>query len=162
MAKDVVEQLQKRFGAAVLQTGDFRGDDMAVVACDRIGEICRWLKETPELAFNFLMDLCGVDYPDRPERFEVVYHLYALKTGKRVRLKVRVPAQDPVVPSVIGIWIAADWFERECYDLFGIRFAGHPYLRRLLTFEEFEGHALRKDYPRNKRQKIPTPDPLLQ
>ncbi|MBI4367254.1 MAG: NADH-quinone oxidoreductase subunit C [Deltaproteobacteria bacterium] len=161
MSKPILDKLQAAFPDAVLRTEGFRGDDTAIVARERIVEVCRWLKDTPGCAFNFCMDLCGVDYPDREDRFDVVYHLYALSTGKRVRLKVRVPQADPVVASVTDVWIGADWFERECYDLFGIRFAGHPHLRRLLTFEEFEGHALRKDYPRNKRQKIPTPDPLL-
>lgn len=161
MSKFIVEQLQTQFREAIVATEEFRGDDTVVVRRERIVEICRWLKETPGLEFNFMMDICGVDYPERAERFDVVYHLYSLKTGKRIRLKVRVAADDPVVPSVIGVWVGADWFERECYDLFGIRFAGHPHLRRLLTYEEFEGHALRKDYPRNKRQKIPTPDPLI-
>lgn len=161
MATSVVEKLQARFGDAVLETADFRGDDTAVVRRERISEVCRWLKETPGCEFNFFMDLGGVDYPVRAERFDVVYHLYSLATGKRIRLKVRVPADDPVVPSVTGVWVGADWFERECYDLFGVRFTGHPNLKRLLTYEEFEGHALRKDYPRNKRQKIPTPEPLL-
>lgn len=162
MSKAIVEQLQTQFHEAIIATETFRGDDTAVVRRDRIVEVCRWLKETPGCTCNFLMDLCGVDYPERAERFDVVYHLYSLKTGRRIRLKVRVPAEDPVVPSVTGVWHAADWFERECFDLFGIRFAGHGHLRRLLTYEEFEGHALRKDYPRNKRQQIPTPDRLLQ
>lgn len=162
MSKAVLEKLVEKFGDAIVETGDFRGDETVVIKRERIADVCRWLKETNGLQFAFLMDLCGVDYPGRDERLEVVYHLYSLKTGKRIRLKVRVSADDPVVESVTGIWAAANWFERECYDLFGVRFAGHPYLRRLLTYEEFEGHALRKDYPRNKRQKIPTPDPLLQ
>lgn len=162
MSKAIVEQLQTQFREAIVATEEFRGDDTVVVRRDRIVEICRWLKETPGMECHFMMDLCGVDYPERTERFDVVYHLYSLTTGRRVRLKVRVPAADPVVDSVSGMWIGADWFERECFDLFGIRFTGHTNLRRLLTYEEFEGHALRKDYPRNKRQKIPTPDPLLQ
>lgn len=161
MAKAILDQLAVVFPGAIRATDAFRGDEAAVVARERLVEICRWLKETPGCAFHFCMDLCGVDYPGRDERFEVVYHLYSLATGKRIRLKVRVKAADPVVPSVTGVWVGADWFERECYDLFGIRFAGHPNLRRILTYEEFEGHALRKDYPRNKRQKIPTPDPLI-
>ncbi|MBI2345985.1 MAG: NADH-quinone oxidoreductase subunit C [Deltaproteobacteria bacterium] len=161
MAKSVVEQLRQRFGNALLETADWRGDEVAVIRREELVSICRWLKETPELALNFLMDICGVDYPERSQRFEVVYHCYSLATGRRIRLKVRVSESDPVVPTVTGVWIGADWFERECYDLFGIKFAGHPNLKRLLTYEEFEGHALRRDYPRNKRQKIPTPDPLI-
>lgn len=155
----LLDQLKQKFGDAIVETSNFRGDETAVVHGNRLLEICNHLKT--ECQMNFLMDVCGVDYPERPERFEVVYHLYSLSTRKRLRLKVRVTEADPHVPSVIGIWKAADWFEREAYDLFGVIFDGHPYLRRLLTFDEFEGHPLRKDYPVTRRPKIPTPSTLL-
>ncbi len=161
MSKAVVEQIQRQFPEAVLETHDYRGDDTVVITREAIVAICRFLKETPDCDFNMLMDVCGVDYPTRAERFEVVYHLYSTTKHHRVRLKVRLTESDAVVDSIMPIWIGANWFERECYDLFGIRFAGHPKLRRLLTFEEFEGHPLRKDYPVDRRPKIPTPDPLL-
>lgn len=157
--KALLDQLQQKFGDAVIETSDFRGDETAVVRKDHLLEICRHLKT--ECQMNFLMDVCGVDYPDRKERFDVVYHLYSLTTRKRIRLKVRASEADPHVPSAIGIWKSADWFEREAFDMVGIIFDGHPYLRRLLTFDEFEGHPLRKDYPVNRRPKIPTPSTLL-
>jgi len=90
-------------------------------------------------------------------RFDVVYHLYSTGQNRRLRVKVPVPAADPIVDSVTGLWRCADWFEREVWDMFGIRFAGHPHLRRILLYEEFQGHPLRKDYPVNKRQPLVGP-----
>lgn len=164
MSQHLVTKLQEQFGDAILETASFRGDDTAVVGCRHIVPVCRWLREMPGLECNMLMDLCAVDYLGQAghvERFEVVYHLYSTTRHHRVRLKVRVADADPVVDSVTPVWVGADWFEREAFDLFGIRFAGHPNLKRLLTFEEFEGHPLRKDYPVNRRPKIPTPETML-
>jgi NADH-quinone oxidoreductase subunit C/D len=109
------------------------------------------LRDGVDSQFDLLLDLCGVDYPDRDERFEAVYHLYSLPRGERLRLKVPVTEGDPVLPSLIHVWKAADWFEREAYDMFGLRFEGHPNLRRLLTHEAFQGHPLRKDYDPARR-----------
>jgi NADH-quinone oxidoreductase subunit C/D len=110
-----------------------------------------------------MADLCGVDYLGREgKRFEVVYHLYSTSTNKRLRAKVQLGEKEPAIDSVADIWPAADWFERECYDLFGIKFVGHKNLKRILLYEGFEGHPLRKDYPINKRQGIPTPVDLRQ
>jgi NADH-quinone oxidoreductase subunit C len=105
------------------------------------------------------MDLTAVDYQKYPgredgPRFEVVYHLYSIARNHRVRLKVRVDEDDAVVPTAVPLWPIANWFEREVWDMFGIRFAGHPDLRRLLLYEEFVGHPLRKDYPINRRQPL--------
>lgn len=161
MSTFLIEQVQHQFPDAVVETSHFRGDDTVIVQRERIVEMCRWLKATPACDMNMMMDLCGVDYPGRAERFEVVYHLYSTTKHHRVRVKVRVPEADPVVDSIADVWVAANWFERECYDLFGIHFRGHPNLKRLLTFEEFVGHPLRKDYPVDRRPPIPTPDPLL-
>lgn len=161
MSKFIVQQLQQQFPEAVVETQDFRGDETVVVHRARLVELCRWVQATPALDMNMMMDLCGVDYPGRAERFEVVYHLYSTTKHHRIRLKVRLPETDPVVDSVTGVWVAANWFERECFDLFGVQFRGHPQLTRLLTFEEFQGHPLRKDYPVNRRPAIPSPDPLL-
>ena len=116
----------------------------------RVIEVLRALRDRPELDCNLLLDVCGVDYPENEQRFEVVYHLTSLDKGHRVRVRVPVDEDDPRVPTAYGIWKAADWFEREAWDLMGIRFDGHPNLRRILTHEAFQGHALRKDYdPRN-------------
>lgn len=156
-----VEQLKEKFGPIILETSSYLGNEIAVVAPQKIVEVIRFLRDTLGLEFNFMMDLFGMDYPGRSERFEVVYYLYSLKTKKRIRLKVRVPESNPVVPTITSLYKAANWFEREAFDMFGIRFEGHPNLKRILTFDEFEGYPLRKDYPVNKRPKIPSPDPLI-
>ena len=123
-------------------------DGHAEVVTDRshVLEVLRTLREDPALDCDLLLDVCGVDYPDREARFEVVYHLKSLKKGHTVRVKVPLGEDDPVLPSAYGIWKAADWFEREAFDMFGIRFEGHPDLRRILTHAGFQGHPLRKDY----------------
>lgn len=161
MSQAVLEQLQAKFPNAVRETHNFRGDETVVITRESLVAICRWLKETPELDCNMIMDVCGVDFPERAERFEVVYHIYSTTKRHRIRLKVRLNANDAVVDSVMSVWIGANWFERETFDMFGIHFTGHPQMKRLLTFEGFEGHPLRKDYPVNKRPKIPTPDPMM-
>ncbi|MES2614336.1 MAG: NADH-quinone oxidoreductase subunit C, partial [Bdellovibrionota bacterium] len=101
--------------------------------------------------FNFMMDLCGVDWPEREKRFDVVYHLLNSSQKKRLRVKVQV-AENDSVPTISSIWQTANWFEREAFDMYGIQFAGHPDLRRLLTHHEFQGHPLRKDYPADQNQ----------
>ena len=122
-----------------------------VVRREALPALARELRDHPETQYDLLVDLCGVDYPDRDERFEAVYHLKSLRLGHRLRLKVPVTEDDPVLPSLIDVWKAANWFEREAYDMFGLRFEGHPNLRRLLTHEAFRGHALRKDYDPARR-----------
>jgi NADH-quinone oxidoreductase subunit C/D len=114
-----------------------------------IVQACELLKN--KHGFRFLVDICGVDWPEREERFEVVYHLFNDSKNKRLRLKVGVP-QDCAVPSVVGVWRGANWLERETFDMFGIRFEGHPDLRRILTHHDFEGYPLRKDYPADRTQ----------
>ncbi|HQT93605.1 MAG TPA: NADH dehydrogenase (quinone) subunit D [Thermoanaerobaculaceae bacterium] len=129
------------------------GGEMQAFRVDRgvLPELARHLKNDPALDFKLLLDVCGVDYPGRNERFEVVYHAASLERGQRIRLKVPVREDDPVVPSVYGVWRAADWFEREAFDMFGIRFEGHPNLKRILCHQAFQGHALRKDYDPGQR-----------
>jgi NADH-quinone oxidoreductase subunit C/D len=117
----------------------------------RVIEVLRAFRDRPELDCNLLLDICGVDYPENEHRFEVVYHLTSLEKGHRVRVRVPVDEDDPRVPTAYGIWKAADWFERETWDLMGIRFDGHPNLRRILTHEAFQGHPLRKDYDPEQR-----------
>lgn len=105
-----------------------------------------FLRDDSRFAFINFIDICGVDWPDRPERFEVVYHLLSPKRNARIRVKVRV-AEDETVPSATAVYPGADWFERETWDMYGIPFTGHPDLRRILTDYGFEGHPLRKDFP---------------
>ncbi len=162
------EQIKEKFGSAILGTHNFRGDDTLVVPPGSLHQVLRHLKENPEFYFNVLMDLTAVDYqtfgdpglvrPDVKEgkgsRFEVVYHLYSMDKNHRLRVKVPVEEADCVMPTATDLWAAADWYEREIWDMFGIRFEGHPNLKRILMYEEFVGHPLRKDYPVNKRQPL--------
>ncbi|MFL6195437.1 MAG: NADH-quinone oxidoreductase subunit C, partial [Thermoanaerobaculia bacterium] len=122
-----------------------------IVSRDVLFDVARELKEDPRTQFDLLMDLCGVDFPDREERFEAVYHLYSIQRGARLRLKVPLREDNLVLPSLIKLWKGIDWFEREAYDMFGFRFDGHPNLRRILCHEAFQGHPLRKDYDPARR-----------
>ncbi len=158
----ILARLRESFGARILETHDFRGDHTAVVDRSAIPDILRFCRDDPALRFEILMDLTAVDYlkyPGREDgpRFEVVYHLYSLTHNHRSRLKVRVEEEDAVVPTAVPLWPVANWFEREVWDMFGIRFEGHPDLRRLLMYEEFQGYPLRKDYPVNRRQPLVGP-----
>jgi NADH-quinone oxidoreductase subunit C len=149
-----VRKVVERFGEAVLATHSDFGQDTVTVARSRLLELARFLKEDPELQFNILMDLTAVDYLTRRPRFEVVYHLLSLPFRRRLRVKVPVGEPEPEVESLTGLWPNANWYEREVWDMFGIRFAHHPDLRRILMYPEFEGHPLRKDYPINRRQPL--------
>jgi NADH-quinone oxidoreductase subunit C len=155
----ILDRVRTRFGGAVTEMHAHRGDHTGVVDRAAIAEVLRFCRDDAELAFDMLSDLTAVDYlkyPGREDgpRFEVVYHLYSVPRNHRVRLKVRVDEDDPVVPSAVAVWPIADWLEREVWDMFGIRFEGHPDLRRLLMYEEFVGHPLRKDYPITRRQPL--------
>jgi NADH-quinone oxidoreductase subunit C len=155
----ILDRLRARFGATVVETHAHRGDHTAVVDPATIVDVLRYCRDEAELGFDMLSDLTAVDYlkfPGREDgpRFEVVYHLYSLAHNHRVRLKVRVDEDDAVVPTAVSLWPIANWLEREVWDMFGIRFEGHPDPRRLLMYEEFVGHALRKDYPINRRQPL--------
>ncbi len=161
MSQAVLEALQARFRDAVASTHSWRGDDTAVIKREYLVDVCRFLKEDPAMAFDMPIDVCGVDYLGRKEpRFEVVYHLYSVTERHRVRLKVEVDEDDCWVPSVTGVWRGVNWFEREAWDMLGIRFEGHPKHLRVLMYEEFEGHPLRKDYPQRGYQPL-MPMPTL-
>jgi NADH-quinone oxidoreductase subunit C len=128
-------------------SGSVAYDELTVeVEAARIVEALRFLVEDPHCRFVNFIDLCGADYPGRAERFDVVYHLLSPRHNQRIRVKVRTDEETPV-PSAIPVFPAADWYERETYDLYGILFSGHPDLRRILTDYGFEGHPLRKDFP---------------
>jgi len=136
------------WNAAAVEGVKFDRDEMTIyVERGSIREACVRLKDDPACPFNFLSDVTCVDwYPSEP-RFEVVYHLLSIPKKERVRLKVRLDSAGPAIESVTSVWPGANYFEREVFDLFGIRFTGHPYLRRILMPEDWEGHPLRKDYP---------------
>ena len=164
----IIETLSRAVPALALESAH-TGDGMPTlyVGLDQLVDTCRALRDTPELRFAFLADLLPVDFLPREPRFEITYLLASLGTGgfgdtpKRLRLKVRVPGGDGVmVPSVSSVWPAANWAEREAYDLFGIHFSNHPDLRRILMPEDWEGFPLRKDYPVQIKQPVKTYEPL--
>ena len=143
----LVEGLKEKFPQAVEETVHFRDEYTVRIAREHLLEVSRFLKEDPEYGFNFLSDLCGVDYMGREPRFEVVYHLYSMDHMHRRRMKVSLSEEDLTIPSVTSVWKTANWHERECFDLMGIVFADHPDMRRILTPEGFTDHPLRKDFP---------------
>jgi len=151
VSKQVIDILKSKFGAAIIDTHAHRGDDTAVVEPARIRDVCVFLKDDERCAFDMPIDVTAVDYSRYPGtrewRFEVVYHLRSTRHNHRVRLKARLDGAAPTLPSVRPVWRGVDWYERETYDMFGIQFEGHPNLQRILTYPEFQGHALRKDYP---------------
>jgi NADH-quinone oxidoreductase subunit C len=144
----IVEAIRERFPEEVREVREFRGQMSVIVRRDRVKEMLEFLHDTQEICFSHLQDLCGVDYFGKKEpRFEVVYHLYSIRHRNALRVRAEVPEDDPSIESVVAIWDGANWHERECYDMFGITFVGHPDLRRVLMPEDWEGHPLRKNYP---------------
>lgn len=153
----ILRRIEEKFAAAVIQTHSQLGQDTVVLAKPALVDLARFLKEDPDLGFEYLMDVTAVDHWKRRPRFEVVYHFLSLKNKFRLRVKVPVGEPQPEVDSLTALWPAANWYEREVYDMFGIKFKGHPDLRRILLYPEFEGHPLRKDYPIDKRQPLVGP-----
>ena len=139
-------EIARALDGALLGATVANGELSILVVRTRIVEVLMALRGDPAIEMTQLVDLCGVDYPDRPERFDVVYNLLSLKHNTRLRVKLQVDEGKPV-DSVVSVYPAAGWFERECWDLFGIPFSNNPDLRRILTDYGFEGHPLRKDFP---------------
>ena len=150
----ILNTLKKHFAEAITECGLDKGDAVAVVEPGRIHEIVSFLKNGPQAGFEMLIDLFGVDYLPRKPRFEVVYLLHKLETNERIRLRVQLEENDCEIATITDLYPIADWLERETWDMFGIVFTGHPDLKRLLMYEPFEGHPLRRDYPINKRQPL--------
>ena len=149
----IAEQLEKlqteakrALGIDMLKGSIELGELSILVVRTHVADVLKKLRDDPAIAMNQLMDLCGADYPERPERFEVIYNLLSLKYNWRIRVKVETDETSPV-PTAVEVYKAAGWFERECWDLYGVAFAGNPDLRRILTDYGFEGHPLRKDFP---------------
>lgn len=147
MKDRILEKLRGFAPESIAGAEEFRGDLTLIIRKEDIVRVASFLKDEPELAFDLLKDLCGVDMLRPDLRYEVVYTLYSLKAKTYLRLKVRVEEEDPVVPTVTGVWAGANWHERETYDMFGLKFSDHPDLRRLYMPEDFEHHPLRKDFP---------------
>lgn len=142
-----VQKLREREPQTIAEVIESRGETTVVLARRDLIRICEFLAQDQSIAFTFLSDITAVDrFPTEP-RFEVNYQLLSMQRRERVRIKVRVSGSDAVLPSVTGIWPAANWLEREVFDLFGIRFDGHPDLTRIVMPDDWEGHPLRKDYP---------------
>ena len=145
---EIAEKVKERFPEEVVEVTDFRDQVSVIVKRGKILNICRYLHDDPSLFFAHLQDLCGADYHGKKDpRFEVVYNLYSIINHHQIRIRAQVPDNDPSIQSVTSIWAGANWHERECYDMFGIVFKGHPDHRRILLPEDWEGHPLRKDYP---------------
>lgn len=138
--------VEQAFPDQVVRQGLINGELVVQVQHTGLVAMARFLRDDPSCLFKQVMDICGVDYPEREKRFEIVYNLLSLKHNARLRLKV-LTDEDTAVPSVAAVWPAANWFEREVWDLYGVFFSDHPDLRRLLTDYGFDGHPLRKDFP---------------
>ena len=151
---DMLTRLEATFPGKIQERHAEHGDTTVVLDRGDAAAVLAALKAHPDFDFAMLTDLTGVDFFGREPRFEVVYHLYSLRHNRRLRVKVRLTEDAAELPSACGVWKAADWLEREVWDMFGIRFTGHPDLRRILMYEEFRGHPLRKDYPVDKRQPL--------
>ena len=153
----LAEQVKAKFPGDVTGVLDQQGDPLVYLERESVLKVMQALKTGPEFQFDMLMDLFAIDYlhwEEKALRFEVVYNLYSSSKHHRLFVKVGVPEKDASLDSVTALWPAANWYEREAWDMFGVSFNGHPNLKRILMYEEFKGHALRKDYPYNKRQPL--------
>lgn len=146
LLQDLYDSMPQLLGRDFIAAEFLKGELVVTVRREAIARVLMTLRDEPRASFKCFIDLCGVDYPERAERFEVVYFLLSLNHNQRIRVRVTTDEETPV-PTVTGIFSGAGWFEREAWDLYGIAFAGHPDLRRILTDYGFEGHPLRKDFP---------------
>ena len=144
--EELASHLQATIPDAIQRHVITRGELTLMVAREQIARVLTGLRDDSQCLFEVLIDICGVDYPEREKRFEVVYHLLSPRRNRRIRVKCETDAETPV-PSVVDVFPAANWFEREAYDMYGILFSGHPDLRRILTDYGFQGYPLRKDFP---------------
>ncbi len=142
-----VQKIMQAFPGAGIAAGEFRGQWWLEVPRERTLEVLRRLRDDPDLAFSFLEDLTCTDHPEEEKRFRAVYTLTSMARRERIRVKCACPEEDPVVPSATPLWAGANWLEREAYDMFGVRFEGHPDLRRILMPEDFDSFPLRKEFP---------------
>lgn len=163
----IIARLQEKFGGRIVRTYVHAGQHAITIQPQDLREVLLFLRDDKELDFSWLMDVGGVDYlgygdeDEREWRYEVAYQMYSLAKNHRIRIKVAVTDDTVEIPSVWDLWGIANWMEREVWDMFGIRFSGHPNLRRILCHDEFVGHPLRKDYPINRRQKLLRPSEMI-
>ncbi len=151
MDNAILTKLKGRFPQSVLESSEFRGDLTVMVKREDIVSVCTYLRDDPDLSFDYLSDLTAVDRLGRKPRFDVVYHLYSISRNHRVRLKVGID-EDQSISSVTSVYGGANWLEREVFDLFGVNFENHPDLRRILMPDDWEGHPLRKDFPLTREE----------
>ena len=142
----LTEKLKARFGDLILSAQNERDEETLIINREGAYDFFRALRDEPDFQFNFLTDVTAVDWLERKPRYDVVYQLNSLPLAHRIRVKIGVDGPEPWVHSVVGVWGAADWLERECFDMFGIVFEGHPDLKRILLPDEWQGYPLRKDY----------------
>src|SRR6185312_1748445 len=161
MAQIVLDRLTAQFtGGELVEVGSNLGNEWARVKRESWLAVAKFLRDDPATKMEMFIDLTAVDrlglrtWPEDAPRFDVVVHLYSVSLKHRVRLYSAVPEEDPSIDTLVSIWAGANWYEREAYDLYGVRFKGHPDLRRILMYPEFVGHPLRKDYPKEKRQPL--------
>ena len=151
MENPTLRKLKEKFPDSIKEVIEFRGELTIVIEKGALLTICDFLKNDPDLQYNFLSDVTAVDYPERGKRFEVVYNLYSIPKRWRIRLKVNVEEEESV-PSITSIWEGANWAEREVFDMFGIRFDDHPDLTRIVMPDDWVGHPLRKDFPLTREE----------
>jgi len=157
MAQAVLDALAETFGDAIIESQSTHGDESCVVSSAKLSDIATWLRDAPAMAFDMPIFCTCIDLFDMADdgpRFEVCYQLRSTKHRHRIRLKVRLEEKTPKCPSLADVWPGMNWLERETFDMYGIEFEGHPDLRRIYMYDEFEGHPLRKDYPKDKRQPL--------
>jgi NADH-quinone oxidoreductase subunit C len=155
MSQNVLDRLKAQFtGGELLETGSQHGDEWARVRRDAWIAVATFLRDDPATKMEMFIDLTVVDRFSTEPRFDVVLHVYSVSLKQRIRLYAGVSEEEPTVETLCSVWAGANWFEREAYDLYGVRFKGHPDLRRILMYPEFVGHPLRKDYPKEKRQPL--------
>ena len=147
MNDKLIAALEEKFSKYIIDRNVSWDTLTVVLKPEGLLKVVEFLKGEPEFKYDFLEDLCGADYPDRDERFETIYMFYSPRNNHRFRIKVPLKGKNPTVDSLTGIFAGANWPERETYDMFGIKFKGHPNLKRILLFEEFSGFPLRKDFP---------------
>ncbi|MFH0766356.1 MAG: NADH-quinone oxidoreductase subunit C [Calditrichota bacterium] len=151
--EELTRHLSERFPYPDAQYFVDKGHAVAVVPLNKLFDLIQTIKDAAETRFNLLMDLTVVDWLERKPRFDLVYHLYSVEHNHRLRIKAGLEDGQPA-PTLTKLWPIADWLEREMWDLYGVKFASHPNLKRILLYDEFKGHPLRKDYPYDKRQPL--------
>ena len=157
MSKIVLDKVLRKFPDDVIDSHNYLGNETVIIKKEALLKVCSFIKDNRQLQMTMLVDISCVDYPQEPERFMMVYHFYSVDNKYRIRVKAPVSEEEPYIDSLTSLWVNANWPEREVYDMFGVKFNDHPNLTRILMYEGFEGHPLRKDYAITKRQPLVGP-----